>query len=149
MYGGNRSLVVRLPFLVIALCLSALPAYKANSVSCQTGPFILFFDKNSAFVDSKSREILDNAIAAAENCFARYPQIAGHTDKVEGPEVGQMRVAVVTKYLEARGFPSANITGHNFRSERPRISERGRDEEPENRRIELMLWHQYTNDFSY
>lgn len=60
-----------------------------------------------------------------------------------------MRVAVVTKYLEARGFPSANITGHNFRSERPRISERGRDEEPENRRIELMLWHQYTNDFSY
>ncbi len=132
-------------FLPIALSLTAFPADRADAISCQTGPFILFFDKNSAFIDAEAREVLDYAILAAENCVARYPQVAGHTDKVENPEVGQLRVEVTRKYLEARGFPSTHITGHNFGSDRPRMRERARGEEPENRRIELMLWHKSTS----
>ena len=140
-------MVARSLFLTVALCLAAMPTDRAKAISCHTGPFILFFDKNSAFIDAEARKILDNAILAAEDCFARYPQVAGHTDKVEGPEVGQLRVNVVRKYLEARGFPSADITGHNFGSDRPRMLERGRAEEPENRRIELMLWHKSASDY--
>ena len=124
-----------------ALCLLAIPNNDAKSYSCYTGPYIIFFEKDSAFIDSESRKILDYGISAAENCHGHHPQIAGHTDTTEAVALGQTRVDVVKQYLMSRGFPSADIVSENFGASAPRKEDVGQVEEPANRRVELMFWH--------
>jgi outer membrane protein OmpA-like peptidoglycan-associated protein len=108
---------------------------------CNQGPYIVFFDWDSAVLTPEATTILNNAVTAYANCGTSAIMIAGHADK-SGPEDYNMelageRAANVKTYVTGRGIPAARITSQSFGESMPRVPTADGVRELQNRRVEV------------
>lgn len=132
---GIRTVVAAAGLAGVALSLSG----PAHSLTCNRGPYIVFFDSGLAIVDEADVAILQNARQSVGNCGARRAFVAGHTDTNEDPGLAETRVEVVRDWLEANGMPPDDIVTRAFGAEVPRIATVDEVSEPQNRRVEITF----------
>jgi OOP family OmpA-OmpF porin len=125
--------------LVVLAILGLGMAGSAQSFSCTPGPYIIFFESGTAFVDENGMEILDNARHGAGGCGSTRPIISGHTDTREDKKLAQKRVDVVRAYFEAHGIPRSDIVTTALAASRPRVPTERNVSERQNRRVEIIF----------
>lgn len=121
-----------------ALLALGLPS-QANSFECITGPFIIFFDSDIAYVDEEARNILDRVSRLAATCGYGRTVIEGHADTRENPELGRKRAKVVRAYLAGHGIPEDDIDIKARGASRQRIATGANVAERQNRRVEISF----------
>ena len=117
------------------------PPPPAPAVVCNTGPYIVFFDWDSAEITGEAAGILDSAVASYADCSSVPIMVAGHTDR-SGPSgynvrLSERRAAAVSSYLTARNIPEGAISTEGFGESRPRVETADGIREPQNRRVEI------------
>ncbi|WP_245638490.1 OmpA family protein, partial [Croceicoccus bisphenolivorans] len=117
------------------------PPPPAPAAVCNTGPYIVFFDWDSAEITPEAASILDSAIAAYSDCDSVPIMLAGYTDR-SGSEQYNMglaarRNASTRAYLTARSIPDASITSQAFGEANPRVPTADGVRELQNRRVEI------------
>lgn len=117
------------------------PPPPAPQVVCNTGPYIVFFEFDSAEITGEAAGILDSAIASYADCDSVPIMVAGHTDRA-GPagynvRLSERRAKAVSDYLAARSVPAAEIATEGFGENRPRVETSDGVREPQNRRVEI------------
>jgi outer membrane protein OmpA-like peptidoglycan-associated protein len=110
-------------------------------VSCNQGPYIVFFDWDKADVTPEGATILNNAVTAYTSGCNSAVMVAGHADK-SGPADYNMGLAGrradnVKTYLSGRGVPAARITTQSFGESMPRVPTADGVRELQNRRVEV------------
>lgn len=124
-------------FAAVAM-LALGPPRPARADVCTPGPYIVFFDADSAHVEGDGLDILDHAAHAAGNCGSSRALIGGFTDTRENPRMARERIKVVRAFFLAHGFPESDIivwaygTAHQRVATGPGVSER------QNRRVEIV-----------
>jgi outer membrane protein OmpA-like peptidoglycan-associated protein len=110
-------------------------------VTCNQGPFIVFFDWDSDAVTPEATTILNNAVTAYSNCGTSAIMIAGHADKSGSASynmgLAERRATNVKTYVAGRGIPSARITTQSFGETMPRVPTADGVRELQNRRVEV------------
>ena len=125
-------------FRVAASLILMLPAAgSALTTQCNPGPYMIFFDFNSAYLNKDMRMTLDNADRAYDNCGTAHVVLEGHVDARESPDLAQERQDVVRTYLERRGIRPANIIARPSGMSRPAIVTENGVSELQNRRVDI------------
>lgn len=110
-------------------------------VQCQSGPFIVFFEWDSADVTPAAADILDNAVSAYANCGTAKVMLAGHADKSGSPSynvgLSERRNGATNQYLTSHGIPAGVISSEAFGEGRPRVETADGVRELQNRRVEV------------
>jgi OOP family OmpA-OmpF porin len=110
-------------------------------ISCNKGPFILFFDWDRSDVMAEGASILDSAIQAYGNCGSAGIMLAGYTDASGSATynvgLAQRRDAAVQSYLTSHGLASANISAKAFGEANQRVPTADGVRELQNRRVEI------------
>lgn len=108
---------------------------------CNTGPYIVFFDFDSAAITAEAGAVLANAITAYGNCGGARVMLAGHTDRAGSARynmgLAARRNAAVAEYMTTRGVPASSITSEAFGESMPRVPTADGVREPQNRRVEI------------
>ena len=132
--------------LTAILLVGCVPSHRvavepAPDVDCAPGPFIAFFDRNSAALDSGSTEILANVgKIATEPCWdTAAVTISGFKETDEDGGVSRARAVAVRDYLAVRGVGARRIRIEDFGSNRPRMAEVSGEPNRQNRRIEIVF----------
>jgi outer membrane protein OmpA-like peptidoglycan-associated protein len=117
------------------------PAPPPPPPPCNHGPYIVFFDWNSADVTADAGQILDNAITAYGNCASVPIMLAGYADR-SGSATYNMALSArrnvsVRGYLTAHGVPDGSITSQAFGETNPRVPTADGVRELQNRRVEI------------
>ena len=111
--------------------------------SCNTGPYIVFFDWDSAALTPEARTVLDVALSAYRNCGRAQLMIAGHADRsgsyAYNMALSQRRNDAVVAYLTNAGMPRDMIATEAFSEGQPRIPTADGVREAQNRRVELTF----------
>lgn len=121
---------------------SALPA-AAMIPACNFGPFIVFFDWDSAELNEYAKQALDQAVASFGDCGSpRRIYLAGHADR-SGPavynlKIGERRNAAVRDYLIEKGIPAERFAEESFGEMQSRVPTPDGVREPQNRRVEIV-----------
>jgi outer membrane protein OmpA-like peptidoglycan-associated protein len=127
--------------VVAAVLAAAAPAQDRPAAQCNQGPYIVFFEWNSAALTSQAGTILDSAATAYGSCGTASVMLTGHTDSAGAAEynlaLAQRRNAAVQRYLSRRGVPPARIAGGVFGESMPRVPTDDAAREPQNRRVEI------------
>jgi len=125
------------------LSVAALAQPAAAEEICVGGPFMVFFDRNSAVITPQAAAILDNAASAYRTCGQAQVMIAGHTDRKgrESYNVGlsQRVAAAVRAYFAGRGIPGGVMTTEAFGESRPLVETADGVSEAQNRRVEITF----------
>ncbi len=110
---------------------------------CNTGPFILFFDHQSAQITPQGSAIIDNALAAIGNCGRASIMVAGHDDAdgsmQESLRISQERSARVIEALSRRGVDPARVASEAFGESMLRVPTADGVREAQNRRVEITF----------
>lgn len=110
-------------------------------VSCNSGPYIVFFDWDQSNLRPDAATVLDNAVAQYANCGTARVMLAGHADRSGAATynvgLSQRRNATVQSYLQSRGIPQARIATEAFGETQPRVPTADGVREPQNRRVEI------------
>lgn len=108
---------------------------------CNTGPYVVFFDFDSAQLTPEAAGILNNAVTAYSNCGTARVMLAGHTDSAGSAQYNMAlagrRNETVRSYMTSRGVPSGQITGEAFGETQPRVPTADGVREAQNRRVEV------------
>lgn len=128
---------------VLALTTCGFAAVPAQAAGCVAGPFMVFFNPNSAVLTPQAKAILDNAASAYQTCGQAQVMLAGHTDRKgrDAYNVGlsQRLAAAVRAYLVTRGIPDGVVTTEAFGESRPLVETADGVAEPQNRRVEITF----------
>lgn len=121
----------------------AAPVPPAPPAPCNTGPYIVFFDWDSAVVTPDASTILNSAAASTAGCTNGKFSVSGYADR-SGPDGYNMalsgrRADVVRDFLVGQGVPVANITTHAFGETNPRVPTADGVRELQNRRVEITV----------
>jgi outer membrane protein OmpA-like peptidoglycan-associated protein len=110
-------------------------------VTCNQGPYIVFFDWDSAEITPEAATVLNSAITAYGNCGTVPIMLAGYTDRSGSVEynlgLAERRNTSVQGYLTGRGIPAARITSEAFGEANPRVPTADGVRELQNRRVEI------------
>lgn len=110
-------------------------------VVCTPGPYIVFFEWDRSDITPEAGGILDNALAAYQNCGNAAVMLAGHADRSGSASynvgLSQRRADSVRAYLSSRGIPDGVITTEAFGESRPRVDTADGVRELQNRRVEI------------
>ena len=110
-------------------------------VSCNNGPYIVFFDWDKSNLRPDAATVLDNAVAQYANCGSARVMLAGYTDtsgtKTYNVGLSQRRNSSVQSYLQSRGIPQARISTEAFGETNLRVPTADGVREPQNRRVEI------------
>lgn len=108
---------------------------------CETGPYIVFFNWDSAEITSDAAQILDSAASAYANCGNASVMLAGYTDTSGTVQynlgLAARRNASVRDYLTSRGIGSGQINSQAFGEANPRVPTADGVRELQNRRVEI------------
>jgi outer membrane protein OmpA-like peptidoglycan-associated protein len=108
---------------------------------CNKGPFIVFFDWDSAAISADAATTLNAAIAAYGQCGTVPVMLAGYTDRSGSVEynlgLAARRNASVRDYMTARGVSGSAITSEAFGEANPRVPTADGVRELQNRRVEI------------
>ncbi len=131
-----RAPVLRLAIPALVLLTAVGPPAPAR-ISCNPGPYVVFFDWNDAHLDREAREVQDIPAENQGLCGGSKTMIAGHTDTSEPAGLARKRIDVVLEYLAARGTPRPDIVTRTFGATRLRIPTARGAKERQNRRVEI------------
>ena len=110
-------------------------------VQCAPGPYIVFFEWDSADITPDAASILDNAVSAYANCGSAQVMLAGHADRSGSPKynmgLSERRNTSVRGYLTSRGIAEGSIASEAFGEGRPRVDTADGVRELQNRRVEI------------
>jgi OOP family OmpA-OmpF porin len=110
-------------------------------VTCNSGPYIVFFDWDKSDLRSDAAGVLDNAVAQYSNCGNAKVMLAGHADKsgtaTYNVGLSQRRNSTVRAYLESRGVGAGAIATEAFGETAPLVQTADGEREPQNRRVEV------------
>jgi outer membrane protein OmpA-like peptidoglycan-associated protein len=108
---------------------------------CNTGPYIVFFEFDSADISAEAATILNNAVSAYGNCGSARVMLAGHTDTSGSAQynvgLAERRNTAVRGYMAGRGVPDGQIMGEAFGETQPRVPTADGVREAQNRRVEV------------
>lgn len=121
----------------------AAPVPPAAPAPCNTGPYIVFFDWNSAVISPDASTILNSAAASTAGCTNGKFSVSGYADR-SGSDKYNMglsgrRADVVRDFLVSQGVPVANITTQAFGETNPRVPTADGVRELQNRRVEITV----------
>jgi OmpA-OmpF porin, OOP family len=109
--------------------------------TCNTGPYIVFFDFDRSDITAEAASILNNAVTAYANCGNARVMLAGHTDTsgraTYNEALAERRNASVRSYMTGRGVATGQITGEAFGESQPRVPTADGVREAQNRRVEV------------
>ena len=105
------------------------------------GPWIVFFERNSAKLNHESKTILDLTLGSiCENGRGHLPLLlTGHADGGERPGASARRLAAVRRYLITRGVPARDLSVKDYGSRQPRVPIKPGVPTIHNRRVELQV----------
>ena len=110
-------------------------------VTCNTGPYIVFFDWDKSNLLPAATSVLDNAASQYANCGNARVMLAGHADKSGSDKynvgLSQRRNAAVRGYLETKGITDGAISTEAFGESAPLVQTADGVREPQNRRVEV------------
>ncbi len=110
-------------------------------VTCNTGPYIVFFDWDKSNLLPAATTVLDNAVSQYANCGNARVMLAGHADKSGSTTynvgLSQRRNTAVRGYLESKGIPGGVISTEAFGESAPLVQTADGVREPQNRRVEV------------
>jgi outer membrane protein OmpA-like peptidoglycan-associated protein len=110
-------------------------------ISCQFGPYIVFFDMNSVAITPYTAETLDNVVSGYFNCGGDVIMLEGHSDGAGSAAYNQglsaRRTQAVADYLIGKGVPASKIVQTSYGESRPRVPQPDGVAEPQNRRVEI------------
>jgi OmpA-OmpF porin, OOP family len=110
-------------------------------VTCNTGPYIVFFDWDKSNLLPAATSVLDNAASQYANCGTARVMLAGHADKSGSDKynvgLSQRRNAAVRGYLETKGISGGAISTEAFGESAPLVQTADGVREPQNRRVEV------------
>ena len=110
-------------------------------VTCNTGPYIVFFDWDKSNLLPAATSVLDNAVSQYANCGNARVMLAGHADKSGSDRynvgLSQRRNAAVRGYLETQGIAGGAISTEAFGESAPLVQTADGVREPQNRRVEV------------
>ena len=113
----------------------------AQAPVCNTGPYIVFFDWDSAEITPEASSILDSAVTAYGSCESVPIMLAGYTDRSGTVQYNQglseRRNQAVRAYLSSRSVPDNSITSQAFGEANPRVPTADGVRELQNRRVEI------------
>ncbi|MBA3838511.1 MAG: flagellar motor protein MotB, partial [Zymomonas sp.] len=110
---------------------------------CSPGPFIVFFDHNKSDITPEAASILDNAVAAYQNCGNAQVMLAGFADRSGNPKynvgLSQRRADAVKAYMGSRSIPEGVMTTQAFGEDPSKLRVQTADgvREVQNRRVEI------------
>lgn len=109
----------------------------------EVGPFLVFFDFDSAGVRADAAAILDDAAEAWRKFGIVRLQVIGHTDR-SGPAsynqgLSERRAAAIRAELVQRGIPPADIVSLARGESEPLVPTGDGVREPQNRRVEITF----------
>ena len=110
-------------------------------VTCNSGPYIVFFDWDKSNLRPDAAGVLDNAVAQYANCGNAKVMLAGHADKsgtaTYNVGLSQRRNSTVRAYLESKGVAGGAIATEAFGETAPLVQTADGEREPQNRRVEV------------
>jgi OOP family OmpA-OmpF porin len=131
------------PSIIVAAGAFAFVQPAAAQQACVAGPFMIFFNADSAEITPQGKAILDNAASAYQTCGQAQVMISGHTDRKGSDQynvgLSQRLAASVRSYLASRGIPDAVMTTEAFGESRPLVDTADGVSEPQNRRVEITF----------
>lgn len=108
---------------------------------CNKGPYIVFFEWDSAVISGDAAAVLDSAVQGYGNCGPVPVMIAGYADRSGSAKynirLSARRDAAVQSYLVGHGIPAATISSHAFGEANPRVPTPDGVRELQNRRVEI------------
>ena len=121
---------------------SLMPAEAAAAVIAQLpGPYVVFFDFDSAELTAEARATLDEAVNGYNSAMPAIVVVRGHTDRAGtnayNMALSQRRADAVATYLSSRGVEAGTIAVDYFGEERPMVATDDGVPEQANRRVEI------------
>jgi outer membrane protein OmpA-like peptidoglycan-associated protein len=127
--------------LVAAAAAGAAVPQAARAQSCVAGPFMVFFDYNSATLTPQAAAELDRVAEAYAACGSPNVLIDGHTDSLASAEynigLSQRMADNVLAYLANKGIPSTQMITAAYGEHRLLVQTPDGVREPQNRRVEI------------
>jgi len=112
-------------------------------MACNHGPYIVFFEWDSAEISPEAATVLDSTAAAYANCSQAPMVLDGYTDLSGSASYNQglsvLRAEAVRDYLGARGVPDTAMTPQGFGENNPRVPTADGVRELQNRRVEITV----------
>lgn len=107
------------------------------------GPFLVFFNFDSAELTAEARTIVDEAAAAWRKYGAVRISVVGHTDR-SGPDsynqrLSERRAEAVKAALTAAGVPADRVFSSAKGESEPLVATGDGVREPQNRRVEILF----------
>ncbi len=111
---------------------------------CVSGPYVVYFDLDSASVNASAAETLNRVAQQYRlNCPGARVAVAGHTDEGDGrrdaTRMSQRMAASVAQYLGSRGVPGGSISTEALGRSQPRVRTEEGVSDPQNRRVEITF----------
>lgn len=105
------------------------------------GPYVVFFEFDSAILTAEGRSTLDEVVNDAGSFEPAVVIVRGHTDRAGGDSynmaLSQRRAEAVSEYLSAHGIDSGSIAVDWFGESKPMIATADGVPEQANRRVEI------------
>jgi len=109
--------------------------------TCNSGPYIVFFDWDRSDITPEAAAILDNAVTAYGSCDNVPIMLAGYADRSGSASynvgLSQRRADAVEACLTGKGIPQAAISSEAFGETNPRVPTADGVRELQNRRVEI------------
>lgn len=117
------------------------PAVSPPQVACNSEPYMLFFEWNSAHITTEAAAILESAVSAYAQCANVPVTLVGHADRsganAYNLSLSMKRNQAVQAYLIGRGIPASAISSEAYGEDRPRVATADGVREHQNRRVEI------------
>ena len=119
---------------------STVPPPPQPIVDCfAPGPFIVFFDRDSAVIGAEARAVLRTfARVEKEHCAGPFRfAVTGHADRGEGTGIDARRAGAVRRFLIGLGLRDLIGATRGLGTTVPRVLRPAGVEDRQNRRVEL------------
>ncbi len=109
--------------------------------TCNSGPYIVFFDWDKSDLTSQGASTLDNAVSNYGSCGNARVMLAGHADRSGATSynvgLSQRRNATVRAYLSSKGVSDGVISTEALGESQNLVATADGVREPQNRRVEV------------
>ena len=120
-----------------------MPVRNAKELSCNVGPYIIFFGHDSARIGPEAVSVLRNAALAYRNCGNAKVQLEGHTDRSGRAEYNLRHSESLAQRVKQQfirmGLPASRISVSAFGESQPRVPTPDGVQELQNRRVEIFF----------
>jgi OmpA-OmpF porin, OOP family len=139
-----RAMALMVAATVLGACVPShrVATEPAPQIDCTPGPFIAFFDRDSAALDSANREVFGSVkeVATVGICWSHARLlISGHKEAEERDGISRARALAVRDYLVSLGVAGKRIQIEDSGSAYPRVAEIAGTPNRENRRVEIVF----------